>query len=466
MVDTPKDFPDHENISTKYPLVNDRTTNKRNNALEGTRIVDFTWSVAGPTITTYLAALGAEVIKVEWPLRPDMMRKTMFADGVAQTLDSGCFFATVNPGKRGLSCDMRTDEGKAIVAELIKNADMVTESFSAGVLAKWGFTYEKLCELREDIIYLSLSGFGHTGPYSAYNSWGPTAQAFNGLTLISGVPGEIPAGWGFSYMDVIAGYMGTVAALSALYSRKRTGEGQYIDISQIETGIALSGSAILDASVNGRGAGRVGLPPGNRSMHPEGTAALGLRGEIGAPYNCYPTSGGGRFDFAVITVLSEKQWLALTEAMGNPKWSSEERFSTMAGRLANQNDLDTHISSWTVKHEKYALMQTLQEVGVPCGAVQSMEDLVESDQQLRHRGMFVTSEHPLLGKRRWQNFPFSLSETPPTFEGRWPLFGQDNEYVLGDILGLSSEEQARLASLGITWPKGLPHEITVERALW
>jgi crotonobetainyl-CoA:carnitine CoA-transferase CaiB-like acyl-CoA transferase len=444
----------------------DREGTKLAGPLEGVRVLDFTWSVAGPTITTILAALGAEVIKVEWPQRADMMRQTMFATGVKATLDSGCFYASVNPGKRNFTCNVKTEGGRRLIEQLVPKVDLITESFANGVMERWGFSYNKLRSLREDVIYLRLCGFGHTGRYSTYNTWGPTAQAFNGLTAMSGLPGEPPAGWGFSYMDIMAGYMGALAALMALYYRRRTGEGQYIDMSQVEAGIGLTGSALLDGSVNGRGPDRAGMPPGNRAVWSGRDVSGGFRGELGAPYNCYPCAGGTRFDYCAITVLNSEQWLSLKTAMGNPAWSDEDRFATAAARVANQDALDSCMAEWTKQFPKNVLMEELQKAGVPCGALQSMEDLVENDPQLKQREVFATADHPLLGTRRWQTIPLKLSASPSGFTPRWPLFAQDNEYVLRELLGLSAEDVAALEEAHVFWPEDMPRDVAIERALW
>ncbi|MCW0215118.1 MAG: CoA transferase [Pseudonocardia sp.] len=410
-------------------------------ALSGLRVVDFSWSVAGPTITTLLAAAGAEVIRVEWPEHPDPMRAVMWAVDAPQTPDSACFFNYVNPGKKAFAVNARNPRGRALLESLISSADLVVESFSAGVMERWGLGYGRLRELREDIIYLSLSGFGHSGRYTTYDTWGPTAQAFNGITALSGIPGAPPAGWGFSYMDLSAGYMSTVALLAALHHRDETGEGQYVDVAQVETGLSMGGSSFLAASVAGPGT-RPDGPPGNRATWP-GSATSG-RGETGAPYNLYPTRGGGRFDHCAITVLDDAQWRAFVHTLGDPDWARTRRFGTAAARVANQDELDRRVAEWTLPQDKYAVMERLQDAGVPAGALQSFSEILERDPQLDHRGVFATAEHPLLGERRWETFPALLSATPLRFHPTWPSLGKDSEHVLRDLLSLGPREIASL----------------------
>ena len=434
-------------------------------ALAGVRVVDFTWSVAGPTITRYLAALGAEVIKVEWAGRPDMMRLTMFADGVEPTLDTACFFATVNPGKRALSLDLKTPKGQRLVQALIAKSNMVVESFSARVMQRLGLDYESLSRVRPGLVYLSMSGFGHSGRYRDYDTWGPTAQAFNGLVAMSGLPSVEPAGWGFSYMDVMAGYHGALAALMALYHQTSTGEGQCVDIAQVETCLGLTGPAFLEASVNNDGPGRVGVPPGNRAVWP-GSPFRGQRGEVGAPYNCYPTKGGGRFDYCAITVLTDRQWEALKRAMGNPGWASMPEFETLDARISNQDRLDERIGQWANGFEKFELMGLLQDAAVPGGALQSFEEIVEKDPQLAYRQTMVEAVHPRLGSRKWETIPFQLSLTPPVFDAHWPMLGCDNDAILTELLEQSPEQIAELDHKHITWPEDLPKDIPVNWSLW
>lgn len=431
-------------------------------ALAGIRVLDFTWSVLGPTVTRTLAALGAEVIKVEWPARPDPMRTTMYRAGEQRMgLDNGPFFANLNVGKRSLTLDVRSERGREIVHRLVAASDVVVESFSSGVFRRWGLDYLRLRELNPRIVYVSASGFGHSGPYEHYDTWGPTAQAFNGLTAISGLPGHAPAGWGWSYMDVAGGRMATVATLAAIYHQMATGDGQHVDVSQVEAGLSLTGPGVLDA--DRRRADGATSPPGNRAA---AGGAHGYRGEWGAPYGAYPTRGDGHNDYCVISVLGDDEWRALRAAMGTPQWSLDPAFDTVDGRVARQDDLDEHLAGWTSAHDKYALMERLQAVGVRCGAVQSAEDRLENDPQLAHRGMYPRREHPVLGEHRFEATPIRMSETDPATRPRWPLLGEGNDYVLRELLGLSSAEIDALDRDGVTWPAHLPREIAVSRSLW
>ena len=199
--------------------------------------------------------------------------------------------------------------GMEVLKQLIAASDVVVENFSSGVLDSWGLSYEELQKIRPDIIYCSISGFGHSGRDLEFTTWGPTAQALSGLTFMSGLPEHPPAGWGYSYMDHTAGYYGAIAIMMALHHRNRTGEGQHIDISQVEAGIILGGPAVLDFTVNGRRWRRTGMPPGNRAWEP-----------AVAPHNTYPCRGEDRW--IAIAVTSDAEWQALIRAMDEPEWTA------------------------------------------------------------------------------------------------------------------------------------------------
>lgn len=438
-------------------------------ALAGIRVLDFTWSVLGPTVTRTLASLGAEVIKVEWPARPDPMRSTMYRAGEENKgLDNGPFFNNLNIGKRSLSLDVRSPRGKALVHRLLELSDVVVESFSSRVFRQWGLDYPELEKIRPGIVYVSASGFGHSGPYERYDTWGPTAQAFNGITSVSGLPGHAPAGWGWSYMDVAGGAMATIATLAAIYHRAETGNGQHVDVSQVEAGLSLTGPSVLDETASRQRRDGQTSPSGNRAVTVTDKAAPvhGYRGEWGAPYGAYPTKGGGHNDYCVISVLHDHEWAALRHQMGEPAWSQDPLLDSADGRIAHQDVVDAELGAWTASQEKYQLMDRLQSAGVRCGAVQSAQDRLESDQQLAHRRMFPRLEHPLLGEHRFEATPIRMSGTDPALLPRWPLLGQDNAYVLKELLGMDDAEVDELDRAGVTWPSHLPRDITVSRSLW
>lgn len=403
--------------------------------LSGIRVVDFSWIVAGPQATRILADFGAEVIRVEYEGRLDSIRAGGPAPGTdPNSPNASGMFNNLSRNKRSISVNVRHPMGMALIKRLIAKSDMVLENFSAGTLDGWGLTYEVMEEIRPGIIYISMSGFGQTGRNRHYTTWGPTAQALSGLTFLSGFPDEPPAGWGYSYMDHTAGYYGAMAILMALHHRNRTGEGQRIDMSQVEAGIVLTGPAILDYEVNGRPARRPGFPPGNRSPHP-----------AAAPHNTYRCVGkdsAGQTRWCAISVYTEEQWRALVTVMGSPAWAQDPKFASRLGRVDHQDELDRNIEAWTTTRSPHDVMALLQGVGVPAAAVQSSEDRVEHDPQLRARDFYQVADHPELGRHRFEGMPARLSRTPWRLRRGAPLLGEHLEYVCRDILGMNDEEIA------------------------
>ncbi len=407
----------------------------RRHALEGVRVVDFSWIVAGPTCTRILADFGAEVIRIEFEQTMDYIRGAMTPDGSTSPNVSG-FFNDLNRNKLGVTLNVMHPRGMEMLRELISISDMVVENFSASVLERWGLDYEAQREIRPDIIYLSLSGFGHTGRDKSYVTWGPTAQALSGLTYMSGLPGEEPAGWGFSYMDHTAGYYGAMACAMALHHRNRTGEGQWIDMSQVESGMALAGAAILDKTVNGRPFRRDGRPPGNRS--PDRDAA---------PHGAYRCKGDDRW--CAIAVFDDTQWAAFAEAIGAPDWVADKRFATAADRRANQDALDALVETWTLRHTPHEAMRKLQAAGVPSGAVQTPQEKVEEDPQLAHRGFLPEIGHAELGVAKFEGEPMRLSRSPWELRRASPLMGEHSQEIFGDLLGVSQEDIADMMVEGV-----------------
>ena len=397
----------------------------RKHALEGIRVVDFSWIVAGPTCTRILADFGAEVIRVEYEQTMDYTRNSMAPPG-SDSPNMGGMFNNLNRNKLGVTLNVMHPDGMALLRDLIAVSDIVVENFSASVLKRWGLDYEAQRQIKPDIIYVSMSGFGHTGRNKSYVTWGPTAQALSGLTYMSGLPGEDPAGWGFSYMDHTGGYYGAMACMTALHHRNRTGQGQWVDMSQVEAGIALTGTAILDKSVNGRGFRREGNPPGNRAPH------YGV-----APHNTYRCKGEDRW--CAITIFDDEQWTAFVQAIGAPEWTADARFAANESRIANEDELDRLIETWTTTRTPHEVLHTLQAAGVTAGAVQTPQEKVDEDPQLKHRGFLPETEHAELGVSKYEGQPMRLSRSPWELRRASPLFGEHTQQVYGELLGVSEE---------------------------
>ena len=423
-------------------------------ALAGVRVVDFTWVRAGPWATRWLGALGAEVIKVEWPLNERGRTTGTPAPGVKTTLNTATNFNDTNANKKGITVNLRTERGLELIKELISVSDVVVENFSARALKSWGLGYDELCKLKPDIVYVSQSGFGHTGRHREYLTMGPIAQAFSGLTYLSGLPGEPPAGWGWSYLDDTGGMYIAFSTMTSLYRRNTTGQGQHVDLSQMIVGATLNGSALLDATVNGRSSQREGYPPGNRAHWPGTPMVNNYRGPTTAPHNAYRTKGGYN-DWCTIACFSDEEWRRLVGVMGSPQWATSSKFAILAGRLQHQEEMDEGIQEWAQTLEKYQLMEVCQASGVPAMPVQSNENRVEDDPQLRHRELYLDLAHAELGQHKFQNAPFKLSETPAHNFRSAPLIGEHNQEIFEGILGLSHEEFVAGYEDGTFWPSSL-----------
>jgi crotonobetainyl-CoA:carnitine CoA-transferase CaiB-like acyl-CoA transferase len=426
-------------------------------SLDGIRVIDFTWVRAGPWANRWLGSLGAQIIKVEWPLNADLLRGNVGStpQDIEPTLNTSGQFNDTNANKFSISLNLRSEKGLDTVKKLISMADVVIENFSSRVMENIGLSYDQLKKLQPNIIYVSMAGFGHTGRHHSYTTFGSSAQALSGQSFISGLPGEVPAGWGWSYLDDTGGMYGAMTVLTALHHRNVTGEGQYVDLSQMITGITLTGSALLDKTVNNREARREGYPPGNRAHWPNTPLLNNYRGRTTAPHNAYRTNPADYNDWCVIVCFSDKEWESLIEVMGNPDWALDPKFASTGGRLENQQELDQGIEEWTITMPKYEIMRLCQSKGVRSMPVQSSEDRVENDAQLDHRDMYLPLEHPVLGVRKLQNAPFKLSETPSINYRTAPLIGQHNNDILQGLLGMSHADIVQGYEDGTFWPKDM-----------
>jgi benzylsuccinate CoA-transferase BbsF subunit len=407
-------------------------------ALSGLRICDFTGQLAGAGATRLLAAFGAEVIRVEDPVREgrwDILRGIEpFVDD-RRGINLGGAFNNHNVGKLGITLNLRTERGREILADLVRISDVVTENFAAGVLARMGFSYERLKALRPEVIYVSNCGFGHRGPYRDFKTWGPIVQACCGLTFSSGLPDQLPAGWGYSYMDHHGGNFMAIAILAALVHRSRTGEGQWVDMACTAAGASLLGPVVLDYTVNDRPLRRPGMPNSNRSQSP----AM-------APHGIYPCTGED--EWVAIACRDDEDWSHLQNALGET-WSEDGRFSELAGRLAFEDDLDGLLAEWTSTREKFAVAADLRAAGIPASAVQKPGERIDHDLGTSAWGLWPTVEHTEMGRVRVDGLPVHLSETDWEITRGGPCLGEHNDYVLGELLGMSAEEIAGLVKDGV-----------------
>ncbi|MGA9048976.1 MAG: CoA transferase [Dehalococcoidia bacterium] len=378
--------------------------------LEGVRVLDFTWMLAGPYATRLLADFGAEVIKIQ-------SKKT--ATGAEQN-DTG-YFANWNRNKLGITLDLSRPEARNIVLELVKKGDVLMENFTPRVMDNWNLNYEQLKVVKQDLVMVSLSGFGHSGPWREFAALGPTVQALSGLTSLTSYESGAPTGLGFAYADHISGLYAALAVMAALRRRDFSGAGSYIDISEYEATCSLLGPALLDYFANGHIAG----PMPNRPQE-----------KMAAPYGCYPCRGEDRW--IAIAVFNDNEWESLCGVMGGPDWTRAERFSSMRGRFDNSEEMDNWMTEFTTRNEREDLVEQLQVAGVAAAPVNDARDLAR-DLHLKERGFFVDLQHPVLGKVRSDGNPIKMSGTPARFEKAAPLLGENNRYVFLEILGMDEE---------------------------
>ena len=395
-------------------------------SLEGIRVLDFTWVVAGPVATRILADHGAEVIKLE--RRPGPL-------GARQTGLQG----DLHRNKRSIAVNMGAASGIAIARRLAQISDIVMDNFSARVMRSWGMDFASLSAVKPDIICVSMSGLGHTGPRSNYVSYGPTLQALAGYTILMADGSGEPAGYGYSYADMSGGYTGALAALMALWHRRRTGRGQFVDLSQFEAVTSVIGPALLDISVNGR----TQSPPGYQSQEAP-AAPHGI-------YRCRPL-GDDDDRWIVISVHTQAEWDRFVGVIGSPSWAYDAKFRTLYLRTRNSVELDAQVARWAADQVAEDAMQRLQQAGVAAGVVANGADLCARDPQLQAREFWAAVPLPDGTGTHVTGIPMRLSATPGAVRSPSPLIGEANDYVLGDLLGLSRADRAALIAEGAIWP--------------
>jgi crotonobetainyl-CoA:carnitine CoA-transferase CaiB-like acyl-CoA transferase len=400
-------------------------------ALAGVRVLELTSAMAGPWVGRFMAYCGAEVIRVESHQRPDVVRLYVppRAPEMGTQPELSPWFTDWNAGKRFVALDLTRPAGVELVRRLVATCDVVVENQTAGVMEKLGLGYAALTAARPDVVMLSTSGYGDSGPCTRYVTWGPNIEALAGLATLSGFPGRDCTITQYAYPDVVSALHGLFAVLCALEHRRRSGEGQYVNLAQYEATVAVLGPALMEQMVNGH----TPRPLGNRALH-------------AAPHGCYRCRGDDAW--CAITVESERAWHALCRMAGAPEWARDPRFATRDARLAHADELDRLLEAWTTRHPPYDVMRTLQAAGVAAGVVQNVEDLMRRDRQLAARGFFEEIVHLRKGTVTATGIPLGLTATPGRSGRSGAAVGEDNDYVFRELLGLSAEEIRRYVEAG------------------
>lgn len=399
------------------------------NIFDGIKILDFSWILAGPLTVRYFSSHGATVIKVESITQPDMLRTSApFKDGKPGLNRSGAF-ASINYNKYSFNLNLNNPKALPIAHKLVQWADIVSENFAPGRMEKWGLGYEDLKKIKPDIIMLRNSNQGQTGPHATRRGFGILLTSQLGFNSVTGWPDRGPNTSYLGYTDFIAPHFAAVALIAALIRRKKTGEGQCIDISQAEASIHFLSPVYLDYKVNGNKAQRMG----NASPY-------------AVPHGAFPSWGEDRW--VAISVSSDSEWESFCDVMGNPPWSSRDEFSTLAGRKRHEDELNERISQWTVTLKAEEAMLLLQGAGVPAGVVEDTRDIFE-DAQLRSRDCVKWMQTDEMGLYPYVGPSVCFSETPADIHIPAPNFGEHTQMICQDILGISDEEFVELINEGV-----------------
>jgi benzylsuccinate CoA-transferase BbsF subunit len=395
---------------------------------EGLKILELGAGAAGPVATRYFADQGATVVRVESGVRPDFLRLLHFRPGDPHGLNGGPMFVLMNPNKLSVSVNLSKPEGVAVVERLVGWADVVSENFSPRAMAKWGLSYERLHEIKPDLVMVSSCLFGQTGPQRMYPGFGGQGSAIAGFNHLAGWPDREAIGPAGTITDSLSPRYVALLIAAALFHRQRTGEGQYIDVSQIETGVYSLSEAIVRASANGE----ILMRRGNHA-------------EDAAPHAVYPCAGEDRW--IAIAVWSDDEWRRLCAALAAPGLASDARFASVAGRLAHEDALDAALAERTRGCDAAELMHRLQAAGVEAGVAQNTADLLV-DPQLAHRGHFVRLAHRHLGELAFEHYGLQFSDSPRQIVTPAPDLGEHSERVLREI-GYDEAEIRALAAAGV-----------------
>ena len=394
--------------------------------LSGVRIIEPGQVWALPYAISPLAAYGAEVIKVESAVRPDSSRGSPQPDSQVgdQPWNNGGMYHEANRNKLGISLDLNTDRGKELFKELVSVSDVVAQNFPPRVMRNFGLDYPELRKIKPDIIVLDSTAYGSSGPWENYIGYGSSLQAVTGLTYLTGYEDSGPVQGGILFNDTLGALNATYAILLALAHRERTGEGQWIDLSQYEAGVAHLGEAFMEYEMNGVAPTRRG------NSHPDH-----------APYGLYPCAGDD--GWVSITVTSDAEWANFGRAVGEA-WASNRDWETAESRLSQRKSLDEAIARWTSDKDKHEVMHLLQSSGVACGAVYNTRDIA-TDAHHADRGFFEISQHPEpVGPRPHSAPLFGLTGVDRPPDRLAPRFGEANRKVFQELLGLTDQEYDEL----------------------
>lgn len=396
---------------------------------EGIKVADFSWSVAGPIVTKCLADHGAFVVRVESATHLDAIRTTRpYKDNIPGTNRAG-FYAAYNNNKYGITLNLNHPKGLNVAKRIVAWADIVAESFLPGTMERWGLGYEKLRKVNPSVIMFSTTNQGQNGPHAHHRGFGYHLTSLAGFVHLTGWSDRGPSMISVAYTDIVSHYFAVAAVVAALDYRRRTGKGQHIDISQYETSVQFIAPLLLDFIVNNHVPGRIG----NRC-------------EYAAPHGVYPCKGNDRW--CAISVFNDQQWEGFSQAIGNPEWTKNSKFSALLARKENEDELDSLVAGWTKNFSAEEVMEMMQAKGVPSGVVSNCQDVYQN-RQLQYRHHFVELEHPEIGRHYYEAPPFVLSKTQAEIKRPSPCLGEHNEYFYTKVFGMSDKEFVQFLAEGV-----------------
>jgi len=383
--------------------------------LQGIRVVSFCTGGVIPDAGKILGELGADVIKIESKENMDFVRT------IGPDPNNIAGFNEGNRNKRSFGVNLKTEKGKDLVRQLIRISDIVGENFRGGALKSLGFSYDEVKKVKPDIIYISSQGFGSTGPYTDYQAYGPMLAAASGVLCLWAHPDEeYPVGANVPFPDHMASKLAVFAAVSALDYRRRTGKGQFIDMSQVEVAANTIGEYYLEYLINDR------VPTG-----------IGNRHRYTAPHNAYRCKGND--EWCAISVFTGEEWDSFCKVLGSPAWTKNPKFATLPARLKNADELDQLITEWTLEREPVEIMNAMQAAGVAAGAVERTKELL-NDPQMKHLNTIIEVDHPVSGKRMYPRSPFRMTGATIQPSTPAPLLGQHTEEICRELLNLSDAD--------------------------
>ena len=400
-------------------------------ALAGINVLDFGWAVVGGLSGKYLGDHGAQVVRIESSTRPDLVRATQYVSiSTPNNLDDKPWFNHINTSKYSLTLNLKHTQARQVLERLIRWADVVLENYTPGTMSKMGYDYEYMRKIKPDIIMVSGSAYGQTGPF-AYE-WGVdgTGSACSGRLDLTGWPDRCPINpSNTTYGDSVLGMINPMVVIAALDYKRRTGKGQYIDASMLDVSVHQITTALLDWQINGRLLTRTG----NRVPD-------------ASPHGVFPCTGNDRW--CAIAVYTDTEWESFCGVIGNPAWTKQERFATLISRKGNEDELEELTTEWTKNHTAEEVMSLMQSAGIPAGVVQNVQDLTERDPQLKERKFLIALNHPVLGDISHPTPPYKLLKTEAKVRTA-PCMGEHTEYVCTELLDMDDEEFIELLRRGV-----------------